>query len=294
MRIRAAILRIINWCFWLFSFNSPLKTRIPPVLFSSLSKTFQSIRIKKSLTAILGPQYTVNPAILEIDVTYRCFRTCKNCNRFLDILPSSAEISLEQIKKFIVESRQQKRRWIRILLSGGEPILHPEIGRIIELLVDYIRATKQTTELWLLTSTTKAAVMKALPALPPEIHIIDSQKDSIPFHHYPVTVALSDYPQYANADFCNACHVPRNCGIGFNAFGYYPCTTAAAIDRIFGFNVGIKALPPENYSFEKELRILCSRCGFFNRTLPLHDTVSPQWVEAINRYKIAPPDLPRY
>lgn len=276
------------------SLLNKIKARYPHPLLTFIYTFFQSIRIKKSITALLGPQYSVNHSFIEIDVTYQCFRACTHCNRFLNILPASVELSVDQVKKFVAESKQQNRNWEHILISGGEPALHPHIHEIIQILLEYKIASNPKPEIYFLTSRTAAEITKMLPFLPSEINIIDSQKDIVPYHHSPVTIALSDFPQYKNADFYNACHVPQNCGMGLNAFGYYPCTTSAAIDRIFGFNIGRKTLPPVGYSFEKELRLLCSLCGFFNRTLILNDTVSPQWVEAIKRYKESPPSLSRY
>ncbi len=296
MRLPQRLARIIDSFFGLTlpgSCLKKLKRYVPPTLLACVRNTLQKIRIHKTVTALLGPQYTVNPGLIEIDVTYGCFRSCQYCNRFIDIAPSSVEIAPEQIKKFISESIRTNRRWKRIFLSGGEPVLHPSIHEIVDLVLAY-KKLSPSTEISLLTSKTKEFIVQRLPWLPPEVSIIESQKDTHPYTHYPITVALSDYPQYANADFTNACVVPQNCGIGFNAFGFYPCTTAAAIDRIFGFNKGKKELPPEEYTFLDELSCFCRLCGFFNRSLNLKDSVSPQWQKALQRYKEHPPSLTQY
>jgi hypothetical protein len=52
--------------------------------------------------------------------------------------------------------------------------------------------------------------------------------------------------------------------MGLTRYGYYPCGAGASLDRIFGFDIGIKQLAevtPER--LVEQLRRLCGRCGHF-------------------------------
>jgi len=99
------------------------------------------------------------------------------------------------------------------------------------------------------------------------------------------------------ADYTNACWVADECGMGLTPFGYYPCAVAGSIDRVFGFDLGMKQLAPENEKFTEALQTLCRRCGMFKRLAePAVDRpfVSQVWDEAYTRYREKPPSLTRY
>jgi len=54
-----------------------------------------------------------------------------------------------------------------------------------------------------------------------------------------------------------------NSGGGLSRNGYYCCSTASAIDRVMGFNLGLKTINASDRDFRKQTNVLCRYCGFF-------------------------------
>jgi len=252
----------------------------------------EKIRIRRDITAFLGPEYPPSHDKIEIDITYDCNLRCRLCNRFLDFAPSKEEMSPEQIKKFINESIKLGRKWEAIFLSGGEPALHPRISEIIGLLTEYKNNFSPATKLYLLTNGFHNS---ALVRLPPIVAIIDSEKDTCLPAHVPVTRAPIDLATYKNADFSNGCSIAFRCAMGLNMHGYYQCTVAAAIDRIFGFDAGRKNLPEREDDMIDLYRKFCRYCGHFLRA-PISpiETLSFTWQRAIDNYTRVKPSLSVY
>lgn len=80
------------------------------------------------------PQYSPVPSLryLELQITDRCNLRCRHC-----YLGNGAhqDLSLDRIQKVLAEF--EAMQGLRLLLSGGEPMLHPFFWRINENLRDY-------------------------------------------------------------------------------------------------------------------------------------------------------------
>ena len=253
------------------------------------------IRINKSVTGFLGPEFPPLHKNIEIDITYQCNLNCPHCNRFLDFAPSQTRMSVEQIEKFIRESIELGRKWRGILLSGGEPTYHPQILEIAKLVLDYKKGFSPYTKIWLLTSGFDTHMNTILSLIPPDIGIINSRKGNFFEKHYPVTIAPIDLNEYRNADFSNGCVITSTCAMGLNLHGYYQCTVAAAIDRLLGFDAGRKKLPSTNDNMIDLYRIFCQYCGhFLRRERKTKETISPIWEKAIDNYAKLKPCLTLY
>jgi|GEM_PF-2027650 len=71
-----------------------------------------------------------NQSTLVVDVTYLCNYTCNYCRWSDPETPGRFNLPLSEI---LADENDLKAIGIeRVVLSGGEPLLHPEIGRIIE------------------------------------------------------------------------------------------------------------------------------------------------------------------
>lgn len=70
---------------------------------------------------------------IEIDITYRCNLHCFNCDRSCAQARDELDMDPVQIQDFIEKSESTHHEWKRIRILGGEPLMHPEIGRILEL-----------------------------------------------------------------------------------------------------------------------------------------------------------------
>jgi len=245
------------------------------------------LRVQRSVTRILGPQYHRSRTRIELDITWLCNLSCPHCNRSCPQAPTTEHLSLDDISGFLDASRAQNLRWERIRLLGGEPTLHPEFEAVLDLLHGYWLWSGQTV-IELATNGTGARVRRTLAALPDWIRVDNSDKSRGIDHFVPFNRAPMDRPLYARTDKRNACWVSENCGMGYGPGGYYPCGPAAGIDRIFGFGAGRQQLPDPGDDMEDLLELFCSRCGGFQREVgrPTHDTeMSPTWVDAYARYR---------
>jgi hypothetical protein len=251
------------------------------------------VRIDKRVFKYLGQEFPPTNNKIEIDITYNCNLQCPQCNRFLGVAPCQLQMSVSQINKFLKESIEQKRKWEGIWLSGGEPILHPDIAEIVSLLAKFKKEYSPDTQIYILTN---GLSKDKLSILPEQISVYDSQKDKFGPRHIPMMAAPRDLPAYKNADFSNGCYIPAMCAIGLGPYGYYHCTVAAAIDRIIGLNIGRKHLPSPQDNMIDLYRAFCGYCGFFIRSDKSRKglVITESWKEYLEKYARNKPALTHY
>ncbi len=253
-------------------------------------------RISPGVTRRLGPRYRRSPDRIDIDITWSCNLRCFHCNRSCQQAPTEERMTVGQIRRFLEESRERGVAWKKIHLIGGEPTLHPQFGEILEMVREYRGRYSPGTNIKVTTNGFGDQVSRVLAGIPKDVDLRNTRKisrqqdDFIRFN-----LAPRDSPDYAGADFSNACCVTRDAGIGLCRFGYYPCVGAGAIDRIFGFDCGRKTLPDPDDGMEAELMRFCSLCGFFrlNYTSEVDGglTMSPTWQRAYEAWHARPPSL---
>lgn len=262
---------------------------------------YRAVRTTKPVTAVLGPQYRRSRDLIEIDITYRCNLGCFNCNRSVRQAPSAAQMSVAQIERFCAESRAQGKRWRRIRLLGGEPTLHPDLPRMLEIL----RAAFPSEETLIELATNGHGVAnEVLARLPAWLSIDNSQKTGSEQPHFGAfNLAPADDPRHRLTSFRNGCQVTENCGMGLTPYGYYACAVAGGVDRVAGYGVARHALPGDDDTMEDQLERLCALCGRFsdghfiphNLRRPLHgEPKSVSWTRLYAAYHLRPPLLPRY
>jgi len=245
------------------------------------------LRVQGPLTQVLGPQYRRSRTRIELDITWLCNLTCPHCNRSCPQAPTTEHLSLEDIARFLDESKARNLRWEQIRVLGGEPTLHPEFATVLDLLHGYW-AWSGHTVIELATNGTGARVKRTLAALPAWIRVDNSEKENGFDHFVPFNRAPMDRTAYALTDKRNACWVAQNCGMGFGPGGYYPCGPAAGIDRIFGFEAGRPALPAPDDDMHDLLELFCNRCGGFQREVgrPTSETeMSETWRQAYAQHR---------
>jgi hypothetical protein len=254
-----------------------------------------------------GPPYKPNPRRVVIDVTNACNLQCIDCNRSCGQgqAMSVEHMSLDQIRRFIRESVAQGREWQEILIEGGEPTLHPDLTGIVDLLLGYTRTSSPATKIRINCNGYHADSDKALAKLPCEIQVYKSEKRTRrQEHHCGFNVAPVDLVTYANDPFLNGCLLPTRYGIGLLRYGYYPHAVCGNIDRVFGFDVGRKALPSPEDRMVDQFRILCRYCGHYRECTPKPvfalrrvegvGTMSPAWIRAYAEYRRRRPPLSLY
>ena len=107
---------------------------------------------------------------------------------------------------------------------------------------------------------------------------------------------------YKTADFNKACAITEVCGLGLTRYGYYICGAGAAVDRVFGFDVGIKKLAlVDNHKLKKQRELLCKYCGHYKdanfrggRNWIDAEKMSASWITAYENYKKERPKLTLY
>ncbi|MFC2085114.1 radical SAM protein [Bacteroidota bacterium] len=249
---------------------------------------------KKEISKRTNPPYYPNHNEIIIDITYSCNLKCIKCARSCRYIPNNDNISLDQIRKFIQESIDKKRKWKKINLEGGEPSLHPQFFEILNLLREYKNKYSQNTIIQLNTNGYGEKVKNILSQVNSNIKIFNSQKTSV--HHddfMSFNLAPIDFNEYQNIDFTIACYHTTFYGIALNKYGYYHCPQSAGIDRVIGKDIGFKKLPDYDEKMKYQIKNLCKYCGFFIdnnreklriRKIQTKEYISPTWVNYLENY----------
>jgi hypothetical protein len=246
---------------------------------------YQFFRSQSPLTKYFGPQYTRSQKYIELDITYQCNLKCINCNRSCSQAPSKDQLSVRQVNDFIKDSIQNHAKWERIRLLGGEPTLHPNLFKIINLLLDYKKNYLPSLRIVLCTNGFGKKVNSVLEKLPKEVIIKNTLKHSNYNLFRPFNVAPVDSIKNIFADYSSGCRIIAECGLGLTPSGYYPCAVAGGIDRIFHFNLGKPTLPAPDDLMLDQLKVLCRLCGHFGFSLPTKTRkMSSIWSEAYKKY----------
>jgi hypothetical protein len=257
-----------------------------------------------------GPPYRPTHQGIVIDITTRCNLHCVDCNRSCGRgqVADGADMTLEQVERFIGESIEQKRRWGKIQLEGGEPTLHPQLSEIAEMLLGYIRAHSPGTHLTLISNGYGPDVNSVTARLPAAGVDVQGKEKISPeqAHHCAFNVAPCDMPQMAGIDFSAGCFLPTLHGLGLTRHGYYSHPVCGGIDRVFGLGLGRSELPRPDDSLEDHFAALCRYCGMFRMGYRLRGEhvavdeaslvgqVSDSWRVAYDRFGESPPSLDSY
>ncbi|MET0068178.1 MAG: radical SAM protein [Candidatus Thiodiazotropha sp.] len=263
----------------------------------SLFSPYSYLRVQSPVTALMGPQYRRSRTRLEIDLTWACNLRCHNCNRSCSQVPSVERIELEQIRRFVDESVASAQSWEQIRLLGGEPTLHPELDEILAVLLTWRSEHSPATRIELTSNGYGPRVARVIQGLPTGVVVNNTRKSSRSQSFRSFNIAPLDRAEYTFADYRNGCRVIQVSGIGLTPYGWYPCPIAGGIDRVMGFDLGLKRMPEHEDDMLDQLRTFCPLCGHFKRLFefPLGEPrQSGVWLRAYTRYRQSPPALTRY
>lgn len=254
-----------------------------------------------------GPPWGPSHQKVIIDITLDCNLRCSDCNRSVGSKQTIAEehMTPAQIRHFVAESVDQRRRWFEISIEGGEPTLHPQLIEIVEILIDYQEAHSPWTNIKLQTNGVSKESNVVIETLRRKgVDVYNSGKTSLnQSRHCAFNMAPIDDPELQSNDFSEGCHLPCQYGLGLTQHGYYPHPVCGGIDRIFGFNIGRKTLPELGDSMTEQFKALCRYCGFFTFSRQLKEghvdfefrgTMSKTWQQAYAAYQVQPPVLDQY
>lgn len=274
--------------------SASLKQRI-----AAWARAWRHWRVQPFATRWLGLQYRRSRRRIELNITYACNLSCHNCDRSSPQAPTDLQLSVQQIQQFISESIAARACWAEIVLIGGEPTVHHDFLKIVELIREYRDQYSPSTRIEVFTNGFGSRAQRLLSQVPNDVHIVNSAKARNPYvdYHDAFNIAPKDIARYANADFRNGCQITEVCGIGLGPSGYYPCGAASSMDRVMGWGVGRQSLPAHDDEMTDLLERFCSACGHFNRdreTPPRSQLNSPTWADAYSNYQHNPPTLPIY
>lgn len=268
---------------------------------------------------------------IELSITNKCNMACHNCDALVRQAPDTSSLmSVNQIEDFIKESKDNNISWEIIILTGGEPLLHPDIRTIIRELnkafypggvkykpeyshlghkdMDKLPAILDHGLVLLTNGKIKNRFIQTLHDCE-QICIVSTDKTNNDQLFYPVNIAPIDNPKYQaelNDEYASIQKLCQCASPCLTQSGYYPCTMGAAIDRVFGIDVGINNIEDVNEdTFNNQFQELCKYCGYFNEIAPFevpeeHVTettqtkMSPTWKKALIDYKIKKPKLSTY
>lgn len=204
---------------------------------------------------------------IEIDITYDCNLKCYGCNRSCSQAPTMEHIDIRDIENFISESIEKGKKWSVINVLGGEPTLHRDFLKIIELLQNY--ADRYSPEIMIkVVSNGVTAQSRNLCEIARSNFknvVIDyaSYKTNNKIEYFsPFNDAPVDDENFKEADYTKACWVTSYCGIGLSSRGYYACAVCGGIDRVQDGNNGLKSFSEltEEKLIEHYNRF-CKLCG---------------------------------
>jgi hypothetical protein len=157
--------------------------------------------------------------------------------------PKPIDLSLDNLEKFV-----ENNIWKYVRLLGGEPLLHPRIDNVF----DIIKKCNSS-----ISVHTNGTINKIIPDW---INIVSSNKTINvqprfqTFNVAPIDVGITQ-------GFEKGCFIPKQCGMSFSVDGlYYCCGAGATVAREFNLNIGCKDY---NEVASQMFDIVCRLCGHF-------------------------------
>ncbi|MFZ2253215.1 MAG: radical SAM protein [Minisyncoccia bacterium] len=150
-------------------------------------------------------------------------------------------------------------------LIGGEPLLHPDFGRMLEIMAE--RIPRQYRGLWTGLDWERTRYGEAIRSAFADRGIHNNRHDLQESRHSPVLVASADVidDPAARAAIIDNCWLQREwCGT-ITPKGYFFCEVAGAFDRVFGGPGGLPVEPDcwrrPLADFQSQIDQWCQRCG---------------------------------
>jgi len=258
-------------------------------------------RLRSIREGVCGHQSAWNPKLnkeltknIQIHITDGCNIGCNNCDRCCGVAKSSEHMSVDQIRYFIKELEDQKHKVNRLDIIGGEPLIHPDLLEIVQILKEYKSNHKRCK---IRLSTNGTVNTDLFLKMPDCINIRNSAKkeNKKDYKFEAFNVAPIDL-EIAPSDV-QSCSIPWRCGVALTRYGYFLCGAGYGVARVFGFDIGIQSLKectPDRFYQQK--KILCQYCGH-SRSIAKRiegQKNSPTWEFMIQQYKKNKPKLTKY
>ena len=173
--------------------------------------------------------------------------------------------------------------------------MHPQFQEVLSALRHY-KEKHPDCEIRIGTNGYGDHVNRILSRLPEWVKVVNSGKTSNQNTFQSYYVAPIDVDRLKGDDFSRGCYVIEICGLSLNRYGYYCCSPGANVDRVFGFDIGVKSLLSLTDDMLKgQLRRLCGYCGHYKynyrEEYVTDEEISPCWQSAFERYREKHPEL---
>lgn len=218
---------------------------------------------------------------IQIEITNYCQIGCNNCDRNCGIVKREDHMSADQIFKFVKESIELNHEWRRIDIIGGEPLYHPKLHEIFDVIKVYKNKFPRC-KVRISTNGLGPKVKEVINTIPGWVSVRNSNKKS---------AKQSGFDAYNSAPIDNGekrvkyCSIPWRCGLALTRYGYFPCGAGASLCEIFGKNIGVKSLKNFNLeSVKSQLSEICMFCGHSNcksKHLVTTNELSKSWKKAV-------------
>lgn len=200
--------------------------------------------------------------VFELDITWKCNLACANCTRRCDLLSPGPDMTPEFFEKQLYGTRHA---WNAIYIMGGEPTLHPQLNEFIDIIAAYCRKNPkcQGTLVSNCHSEKTKAILYDICFRTQNIQVRHAAKNiatgvgARPSRFWTVNIAPRDFPEFAEHDYARGCGQQMRCGLQLTINGWYHCSMAGGIDRVFGF--GGDTL--EGTLKNPRLGLFCQFCG---------------------------------
>jgi len=208
--------------------------------------------------------------VIDVQVALKCNWNCKNCIKFCgmeDITGldySTSFLSMEQVDKFIndmkmvYEHNNKPGRFCCVVyLTGGEPLLHPELTKVFFKIKSELADT-EIIDYLLINSN---LVMPAPDILSEYIINFSNIKEKLEVHNA-VFLHPDDYNQ-ARPTYRDCKH-DRKDKVVYNYMGYNLCCAADGYIRLFNLKELIVPTLPDNineFPLDK-MDSVCQHCPF--------------------------------
>jgi len=200
---------------------------------------------------------------LDLCITLRCNNYCLNCIKFCNkdkttgLDYSDSDMTMEQINNFInqVKTLDTKNLFTSITVTGGEPLLHPDIKEIM-IKLEELKKLSYVKILWINSNK----IIKAPESL--KKYIVNySEVDKKPQIHNVALLHPSDFNGKTMA--YKTCKHYRKKTIVLTYMGYSICCAADGYIRLFGMKDLISDKLP-TYKLIKKMDKICKHCPFGN------------------------------
>lgn len=212
---------------------------------------------------------------IHLDVTYACTRNCANCHRFIPHHTEKHEMSVEQVQQGIAalqgyceRSPGNPKHWRKgvkcVSLFGGEPLLHPQLGELLEAMH---ALPQRHRALYTGLNWTKHRLAKQLEeTFLPEGWLQCNRHEHVCMHQ-PSLIAVGELipdPEL-RARLIRNCPVQRYWSSAITHKGYFFCEIAAGLDALFEgpggkpVEPGCWEQPLEHY--QDQIDRWCNLCG---------------------------------